>query len=203
MHHELTFAGHGIRLLPLAPQHAEHLFGHIDDSLWSGMAARRPDSVEDLAELFAARLADPSALPFTVADGATGALAGTTGLYDVDARLGRAELGGTFFGRPHWGSGMNPASKLLLLQHGFEDLTLSRIAFRVDTRNARSAKALLALGAVYEGTLRAYRPGHDGPRVDAAVFSVLDAEWPMVRARLLARLAARAFPISVAPADAA
>lgn len=203
MHHELTFAEHGVRLLPLAPLHAEHLFGHIDDSLWSGMAARRPESVEDLAALFAARLEDPATLPFAAADAATGALVGTTGLYDVDVRLGRAEVGGTFFARPYWGSGMNPASKLLLLRHAFEDLALSRVAFRVDTRNGRSAKALQALGAVYEGTLRAYRPGHDGARVDTAVFSVLEAEWPMVRGRLLARLAPRDLPSDFAPFDAA
>lgn len=203
MHHALTLAGHGVRLLPLAPLHAEHLFGHIDESLWSGMAARRPESVEDLAELLAARLEDPSALPFAAADESTGALVGTTGLYDVDTRLGRAEVGGTFFARAYWGAGMNPASKLLLLKHGFEDLALSRIAFRVDTRNGRSAKALLRLGAVYEGTLRAYRPGHDGARVDTAVFSVLDAEWPLVRARLLARLAPSDASSDCAPRDAA
>lgn len=203
MHHELTLAGHGVRLLPLSPLHAEHLFLHIDNSLWSGMAARRPDSVEDLAALFAARLEDPATIPFAAADETTGALVGTTGLYDVDLSHGRAEVGGTFFARPYWGSGMNSASKLLVMGHAFEEMGLSRVAFRVDTRNGRSASALLKLGAVYEGTLRAYRPGHDGGRVDTAVFSVLEAEWPMVRARLQAHLAPRDSPGDVAPVDAA
>lgn len=191
MHHALTLAGHGVRLVPLAPLHAEHLFRHVDVPTWSGMAARRPQCVEDLAEIFSSRLEDPSALPFAACDPVTGAVAGTTGLYDLDVRLGRAEVGGTFFAREHWGSGMNPATKLLLLGHAFDDLGLSRVAFRVDTRNGRSVNALLKLGAVHEGTLRAYRPGHDGARVDTAVFSVLGAEWPLVRARLLARLERR------------
>ncbi|BCT75835.1 N-acetyltransferase [Sinomonas cyclohexanicum] len=202
MHHELTLAGHGVRLLPLSPLYAEQLFSHIDASLWSGMAARRPDSVEDLAALFAARLEDPATMPFAAADDASGALVGTTGLYDVDLGHGRAEVGGTFFARPYWGSGANPASKYLLLSHAFEEMGLSRISFRVDTRNGRSAKALLTMGAVYEGTLRGYRPGHDGARVDTAVFSVLEPEWPMVRGRLLSRLAPRS-PGDLAPVDAA
>lgn len=201
MHHELTLAGHGVRLLPLSPLHAEHLFCHVDDALWAGMAAPRPRSVEDLAAVFAARLDDGAALAFAAAQEATGSLIGTTGLYEVDPALGRAEIGGTFFARAHWGSGANPASKYLLLAHAFDGLRLSRVAFRVDTRNARSARALLALGAVYEGTLRAYRPGHEGVRVDTDVFSVLAPEWPMVRARLLARLARGRS--GVAPGDAA
>lgn len=168
MQHTLALAGHGLRLLPLAPPQAEQLFPLIDAELWSGMAARRPECIEDLGQLFAARLEDPAALPFAIAHEdaiaheETGALIGTTGLYELDPEHGRAEVGGTFFGRPYWGSGLNSASKLLLLGHAFESLGLSRIAFRVDTRNARSVKALVRMGAEYEGTLRAYRATYDG-----------------------------------------
>jgi RimJ/RimL family protein N-acetyltransferase len=199
MHHTVALAGHGVRLLPLAALHAEQLFPLIDAELWSGMAARRPENVEELAGLFAARVADPEAVPFAVADDATGTLMGATGLYDVSVTHGRAEIGGTFVGRAYWGTGVNKASKLLLMGHAFEQLGVNRVAFRVDTRNARSAGALLDLGAVYEGTLRAYRGGHEGGRIDTAVFSVLDHEWPTVRTRLLERLETR----DDAPLDAA
>ncbi|WP_415857049.1 GNAT family N-acetyltransferase [Sinomonas sp. G460-2] len=199
MLHSVALAGHGVRLLPLTPLQAEHLFPLIDAELWSGMAARRPETVEELAGLFASRLDDPRAIPFAVADDATGSLLGSTGLYDVDPVLGRAEIGGTFFGRPSWGSGANAASKLLLMRYTFDAIGVHRVTFRVDTRNGRSAKAILKLGAVYEGTLRAYRPGHDGGRIDTAVFSVLAAEWPAVHERLLNRLTGR----DEAPLDAA
>jgi RimJ/RimL family protein N-acetyltransferase len=176
-------------MLPLAPLHAEQLFPLIDGELWSGMAAPRPETVEALAGLFAARLDDPQAVPFAVAEATAGTLLGATGLYELSPQHGRAEIGGTFFSRPSWGTGVNAASKLLLMGHAFEAIGVNRIAFRVDTRNARSAKALLRLGAVYEGTLRGYRPDHEGARVDTAVFSVLDREWPGVREQLLRRLA--------------
>lgn len=199
MHHTVALAGHGVCLSPLAPLHAEQLFPLIDPELWSGMAAPRPESIEDLAGLFAARLEDPDAVPFVVSETSTGSAVGATGLYELSAEHGRAEIGGTFFGRSWWGSGANPASKLLLMGHAFEALGISRVAFRVDTRNGRSARALIRLGAVYEGTLRGYRRGHESGRIDTAVFSVLDHEWPAVRERLLGRLAER----EEAPLDAA
>lgn len=105
MRHTLALAGHGIRLVPLAPLQAEELFPLIDAELWAGMAARRPGTVQDLAQLFAARLEDPSSMPFAVAAEGTGALIGTTGLHELSPEHGRGEVGGTFFGRAHWGSG--------------------------------------------------------------------------------------------------
>ncbi|MCH6470848.1 GNAT family N-acetyltransferase [Sinomonas terrae] len=221
MQHRVSLAGHGVRLVPLAPLQAEQLFPLIDAELWSGMAAPRPETPEALARLFAMRLNDPGALPFAVAqdsvaegsvaagsiaadsvgtdsfaDDMTGALIGTTGLYELNSEEGRTEVGGTFFGRAYWGSGANDASKLLLLGHAFDALGLSRVGFRVDTRNRRSAKALLRMGAQYEGTLRSYRAMGQATmgaeaRSDTAVFSVLDTEWSAVRARLLDRLARR------------
>jgi RimJ/RimL family protein N-acetyltransferase len=199
MHHTVALTGHGVCLSPLAPLHAEQLFPLIDPELWSGMAARRPESIEELGGLFAARLEDPHAVPFVVSETTTGSVVGATGLYEVSAEHGRAEIGGTFFARSSWGSRANPASKLLLMGHAFEALGVSRVAFRVDTRNGRSTKALLKLGAVYEGTLRGYRRGHEGGRVDTAVFSVLDHEWPAVRERLFECLMVR----EEAPLDAA
>jgi RimJ/RimL family protein N-acetyltransferase len=195
MQHTLALAGHGVCLVPLAPPQAEQLFPLIDAELWAGMAAGRPENTQGLAQLFAARLEDPEALPFAVMQDATGPLIGTTGLYELSPEHGRVEVGGTFFGRAHWGSGANEASKLLLLGYAFESLGVCRVGFRVDTRNGRSAAALLRMGACYEGTLRSHRAMQDGAaggtRIDTAVFSVLDREWPEVRARLLDRLALR------------
>jgi RimJ/RimL family protein N-acetyltransferase len=194
----VALTGQAISLVPLAPLHAEQLFPLIDAELWSGMAARRPESPEALARLFAQRLEDPTALPFTVTGERKGELIGTTGLYEVNLEHGRAEAGGTFFGRAYWGAGANDASKLLLLGHAFETLGVSRVGFRVDTRNARSARALLRMGAQYEGTLRSHRVADESAatmgagttaRIDTAVFSVLEQEWDSVRRRLLDRLA--------------
>lgn len=101
----------------------------------------------------------------------------------------RCEIGHTFYGRHWWGGATNPACKLLLLTHAFEDWGMYRVALRCDARNARSLAAMRRLGAVPEGVLRGHRVAADGSRGDTAYLSVLAPEWPAVRDGLLRRFA--------------
>jgi RimJ/RimL family protein N-acetyltransferase len=57
-----------------------------------------------------------------------------------------------------------------------------------DARNERSRNAILRLGARFDGVLRAARPASDGTIRDTAAFSILESEWPPIRAKLQARL---------------
>jgi N-acetyltransferase len=57
-----------------------------------------------------------------------------------------------------------------------------------DARNERSRRAILRLGARFDGVIRAQRPGSDGTIRDTAAFSILDHEWPMVKGQLQSRL---------------
>ncbi|WP_423184264.1 GNAT family N-acetyltransferase [Arthrobacter sp. NyZ413] len=189
MQHDVALTRHGISLVPLSPAHAGPLFDFVDSDMWSGMAAEQPLSAAELAELFASRLEDPATIPFAVVEQRTGALLGTTSLCDYSPREQRLEIGGTFYGRPFWGSHVNPAAKQLLLAYAFDVLAVHRVGFRCDARNKRSASAIQRLGASYEGTLRGHRFAPDGSRCDTAVFSILQDEWPQARESLLARLA--------------
>nr|WP_256127944.1 GNAT family protein [Arthrobacter sp. SDTb3-6] len=180
--------GHGVRLVPLRRRHAADLFPFVDSELWAGMAAERPTSRRGLEKIFAARIMDPAVIAFAVLDGATGTVAGTTSLYDYVPGQSRVELGMTFFGRNYWGRNVNAASKLALLGFAFEELLVHRVALRCDVRNERSAAAIRKLGASLDGVLRGYRRGHDGSRVDTAVYSILEHEWPQSRAGLVRRL---------------
>lgn len=117
-----------------------------------------------------------------------GRVVGTSSFLTAAASQGGVEIGGTFL-HPDVRSGpVNPESKLLMLGHAFACGAL-RVAFRVDTRNNRSQAAVSKLGAVREGILRKDRITWTGYVRDTAVFSILDSEWPAVRARLEARLA--------------
>jgi RimJ/RimL family protein N-acetyltransferase len=203
MQHDVALSGHGISLVPLLPWHAEPLFGFVDSEMWAGMAASQPHSTEELAALFASRLENPDMVPFAVTGQNSGELLGTTSLTEYSPRQERAEIGGTFFGRPYWGSHVNTASKHLLLSYAFEVLDVHRVAFRCDTRNTRSANAIARLGAQYEGTLRGHRLAPDGSRTDTAVFSILRAEWPGVQGRLLERLAPCTLALDTVPLETA
>jgi N-acetyltransferase len=72
----------------------------------------------------------------------------------------------------------------------FEDWGARRVQYQVDNRNERSKAAVLKLGAAHEGVLRNHRTLPDGFVRDTAFFSILDREWPDVKAKLDARIAA-------------
>lgn len=137
-------------------------------------------------------LADPARRCFAVQRCDNGTVIGSTSLYDLDLAERRTEISATWFDRSCWGGPYNAESKLLLFSHAFDDLQLARLALRTDNLNVRSQRALSRLGLVYEGTLRSHMRRQDGTRRDSLYYSLLVDEWPTVRDRLRARVAARA-----------
>lgn len=107
----------------------------------------------------------------------------------IDAANGVVEIGGTYYHPDLRGAAVNPAAKRLMLGHAFES-GARRVVFRVDAINARSRAAVLKLGATEEGLLRQDRVTWTGRIRDTVVFSIVADEWPSVRERLDARLAA-------------
>jgi RimJ/RimL family protein N-acetyltransferase len=188
MLHDLTLEGYGARLVPLADEHAEALSAFVDDRLWAGMSSPTPDTPDGMrAEIRGAQQA-PGRLALAVLDVATGSVRGSTSFYDWDQRIGRVEIGYTYYDPRWWGTTNNPACKLLMLTHAFETWGCARVAFRADARNTRSIAAIRRLGAVPEGVLRSHRLAPDGSRGDSAYFSILADEWPAVRSALEVRL---------------
>jgi RimJ/RimL family protein N-acetyltransferase len=102
------------------------------------------------------------------------------------------EVGWTWLTPAAWSTGANAEAKLLMLEHAFERLGCVRVEFKTDARNERSRAALAALPAQFEGIFRKHRiPRGVGVR-DSAYYSVIDDEWPLVKARLRERVSARA-----------
>ncbi|WP_146843573.1 GNAT family N-acetyltransferase [Cellulomonas composti] len=187
MQHDLTLTGSGVRLVPVSAEHAAGLVAFVDDALWQGMTSPTPRDEADMLAFVDAARAMPGRYAFAVLDGA-GRVVGSSSYYDVDLRMGRLEIGHTFYDRAVWGTTVNPACKLALMEHAFDEWGVHRVAFRIDTRNARSVAAVTRLGAIREGVLRGHRLAADGSRGDSVYFSVLADEWPAARARLRERL---------------
>ncbi|ABS62711.1 conserved hypothetical protein [Parvibaculum lavamentivorans DS-1] len=120
---------------------------------------------------------------------ADGAIVGSTRYLNIAAKDLRAEIGGTWYAPAVWGGRVNPACKLMLLGHGFEELGLNRIEFKTDARNLRSQAAIAKLGALREGIFRRHMVLPDGHIRDSVYFSIIREEWPGVKARLEERLA--------------
>ena len=98
------------------------------------------------------------------------------------------EIGFTWLNPEAWGTGANTEAKLLMITHAFETLGCARVEFKTDARNERSRAALAALPAKFEGILRNHMVVFGVGRRDSAYYSVIDKEWPEVKAGLRARL---------------
>lgn len=129
-----------------------------------------------------------TAYPFAIRQQMSGEIVGSSRLYKLDYGNRSCEVGFTWFAPAVHGSGLNLESKYLMLRHAFHTLDFLRVQFHTDTRNIRSQKAILKLGAVYEGTLRAERVMKDGFIRDSMLFSIIHTDWPDVKRNLEARL---------------
>jgi RimJ/RimL family protein N-acetyltransferase len=116
---------------------------------------------------------------------------GSTRFLELRLEHLRAEIGWTWLRRSAWSTGINVETKLMLLERAFEHADLRRVEFKTDARNERSRGALLALGAKFEGILRKHMVVRNGGVRDSAYFSVIDDEWPQVRAGLERRVERR------------
>lgn len=179
-----------VRLEPMAEGHRAGLQAacDADSSVWTELYpySLGGDQFEaGWRRFYAAPASDR--LNFAVVAG--GAVMGVSSYLAVDPANATLEIGGTYYHPGVRGGPVNPASKRLLLGHAFA-CGARRVQFKVDAINARSRAAVLKLGAVQEGILRQDRVCWTGRIRDTVIFSVLADEWPAVRARLDARLAA-------------
>jgi RimJ/RimL family protein N-acetyltransferase len=180
------------RLEPIEEGHREELGALADDpDLWRYIPEWGHGAHFDaMFDNRLARAASGEWIHFSVRQPGDGALAGQTGFLAIDAVNARVEIGATWYGARHQGGALNPACKLLLMGAAFS-AGARRVELKTDARNARSRAAISKLGAKEEGVLRRHILMPDGFVRDTVYFSVLDEEWPAVRAGLEARLAAR------------
>ena len=120
---------------------------------------------------------------------------------DIALEHRRLEIGATWLTPSAQRTGLNVEAKLLLLSHAFDMLAMQKVVFKTETLNTQSRTALLALGAVEEGTFRRHLIADNGRMRDMIYLSILGAEWPGVRAHLRARLAQYGRPSTAAPSS--
>lgn len=190
----VTLADDLVTLEPLSRGHLEGLCDAArDGELWKLWYTSVPEP-EGMSAEIDRRLALQEAgtmLPFTLRRNDTGQIIGATTFCNVDAGNRRVEIGYTWNARSSHRTGTNPASKLLLLTHAFEELGCIAVEFRTHWMNLQSRTAIARLGAKQDGVLRNHQVMPDGSLRDTAVFSIIESEWPAVRNELRRRLATR------------
>ena len=178
--------GHYARLEPLALAHAEGLrSATADGRLWELTVTNvpAPDEVEGWIGAALAMQAAGNAMAFAVRD-AAGRVVGSTRYYDLLPATPRLQIGYTWYAKSVQRTGLNSDAKLLLLGHAFETLRCASVGLQTSTRNTASRAAIARLGASLEGVTRHHLRHRDGSLRDTANYSIIDSEWPTVKAAL-------------------
>ncbi len=187
----VTLEGEHVRLEPLTMAHHAALWEIAKDhELWRWTAAdvRTPDDLKRYMETVLAEQAAGRALPFATIARASGHPAGSTRFGNIEPLNRRAEIGWTWVGSAWHRTAVNTEAKLLMLTHAFETWGCIRVELKTDALNQASRAAIARLGAMEEGTLRRHIVTQTGRVRDTVYYSILDEEWPTLKARLEARL---------------
>ena len=184
----VTLTGNLVRLEPLELGHAADLYAvGAENSIWRYAARPALGSVVDAEGWIKACLEESAAgtrVTFAVIHLDTGKAVGSTAYIDIVREHRALEIGMTWYGSAWQRTGVNTECKYLLLRHAFEELSARRVSLKSDSRNERSRRAILRLGAVEEGTLRNHRIARDGVGRHTVYYSVIESEWPDVKERL-------------------
>ena len=125
-----------------------------------------------------------SSYPFAIYDKQNDCYAGCTRFGNISLRDKRQEIGWTWYKTSLQRTGINKATKFLLLSFGFENLELNRIELKTSHLNLKSQGAMLKIGAVKEGVLRKHSIADNGFVRDTVYFSFIKEEWPEIKNRV-------------------
>jgi len=184
----VTLTGKYVRLEPISLAHVADLTPHaMDPGIWFFMPYGPIDTQERVrwwVEEMLRRQSAGNDLPFATIDLASGKAIGATRFMDIHRQDRNVEIGGSWLGVAHRRTAANTEAKYLQLTHAFETWGCIRVQIKTDVRNERSQRAIERLGAVKEGVIRKNMIMPDGYQRSSVYYSILDDEWPAIKARL-------------------
>lgn len=187
----ITLAGQKIRLRPLMSKDAEALADAADDGkLWNLPFTVIPskDSVDQYIASAIKGREEGSVIPFVVEDLIAARVIGSTRFWKIDPNNRKLEIGHTWYSQSFQRTHVNTEAKYLLLQYAFEKLNYVRVQFTTDEINEKSRRAILRIGAKEESIIRNERIMPNGRIRNSVRYSIIDSEWPSVKALLESKL---------------
>ena len=186
-----TLIGKTVELTPLQQEHSPGLLSAAaDGELWNLKATvvPGPGTIDGyIANALAGRQAG-TVMAYTIVIRSTGLICGSTRFWKIDRTNRKLEIGHSWLSSSAQRSGVNTEAKYLLLTHAFEVMECVRVQFTTDELNDASRAAILRIGAKQEGIVRNERIMPDGRKRNSVRFSIIDSEWPDVRAMLLRKM---------------
>jgi N-acetyltransferase len=186
-----TLTGERIQLRPLQHEDANALLAAASDgALWNLKVTVIPNenTIESYIKSALAGRDAHTVIPFTIVQRESNRIIGSTRFWKIDRANRKQEIGHTWLAASTQRTGINTEAKLLMLTHAFEAMHCVRVQFTTDELNEKSRAAILGIGAKEEGIVRHERIMPDGRKRNSVRFSIIDDEWPSVKAMLLAKL---------------
>ena len=188
---KVTLEGRHVRLEPLSRGHHVDLTAvGLEPELWRWIPTqvRTPEEMNAYIETALQEQERGVSLPFAIILKSSGRAIGSTRYGNIDRTHHRVEIGWTWVGPAWQRTAVNTEAKYLLLRHAFETLGCMRVELKTDSLNERSRAAILRIGAREEGTFHNHMITSTGRIRHTVYFSVIDSEWPDVKARLQDKL---------------
>lgn len=184
----VTLEGRFVRLEPLTLEehHAALSEVGLDEDLWR-LIPQPVTTPEEMRAYISTALEGQAKglfLPFATIEKSSGKAIGSTRYANIDMEHRHVEIGWTWVARAWQRTAINTEAKYLMLRHAFETLGCLRVEFKTDSLNERSRNAILRLGATEEGTFRNHMITSTGRIRHTVYFSIIDSEWPTVKAGL-------------------
>jgi N-acetyltransferase len=186
-----VLTGDRVELRPLQRDHAPALLqAAADGELWNlrVTVVPGPNTVNQYIETALAGRDAGTVMPFVIVDKKQERVVGSTRFWKIDRVNRKQEIGHTWLAASAQRTGVNLEAKYLLLAHAFETMQCVRVQFTTDELNEKSRAAILAIGATQEGIVRHERIMPDGRKRNSVRFSIIDDEWPGVKAMLIEKL---------------
>ena len=124
-----------------------------------------------------------------VIDLKSGKAVGTLSLMRIDPNNGVIEVGNVMFSPLLQQTPISTEAQYLLMAYAFDQLGYRRYEWKCDALNAPSRTTADRLGFTFEGVFR-QAVMYKGRSRDTAWFSIIDSEWPKVKAGFESWLAA-------------
>lgn len=177
-------------------EHLQGLFeavgGAANADLWTYMPIGPFEDTGVLADLLARANASHGWQTMVIRAGRSGNILGMASYMRIRKAHGSAEVGAVAFNHKLQRSTIATDAMYLMAKHVFDDLGYRRYEWKCNDANQASKRAAIRFGFQFEGIFR-----NDlvmkGQNRDTAWYSMIDAEWPDLKAAFTAWLAAENF----------
>ncbi|WP_375207381.1 GNAT family N-acetyltransferase [Hyphococcus sp.] len=166
--------------------------GPENDDLWRYIPMGPFANAEELSIGMSSVIAGGGWKTHLFRDAESGAPLGMASYMRIRPEAGSAEIGSIVFSKALQRTPAATEAMYLMAKHLFDDLGYRRYEWKCNNENEASKRAALRLGFSFEGVFRQDQVVKETNR-DTAWFSVIDSEWPRVKASLEAWLAPENF----------